>query len=418
MSHEDSGVGGFFHRLDASGWVTLMGIILLFSMPVVVTLIVPRRVDSSWTQPSSYYQKQMYEIADPHLYISRQTTGTSNLLFVHHLKEGITLSGYVEAENLRFVAPPELEKYITRWQETEIKLTSRLLLLRKPQQSPNQSGFDAINAAEELRKEFSEKITGKQKLDVDIFELFAVTGSEAFSVAETDGIVEYFVDQNYKILDPVPATFHQDPGTIYFRNPKEFRLAQVGTDKNAWTYDPEGKPVTSLEELTSLSLGFRSRKELIARGEQVYAQEGCWYCHTDQTRTLVQDVVLNGSESFPAPPSSPNEYIYQVVTFPGTRRIGPDMSRVGIKRPARDWHKSHFWAPKTASPGSIMPSFKHFFDDDPSGRMYSGTGVPNERFEAIYQYLMTKGTRITPPTQAWWLGEDPVQTLQIIEGRQ
>ena len=30
---------------------------------------------------------------------------------------------------------------------------------------------------------------------------------------------------------------------------------------------------------------------------------------------------------------------------------------------------------------------------------------------------MTKGTRITPPTQAWWLGKDPIQTLEIIEGK-
>ncbi len=33
------------------------------------------------------------------------------------------------------------------------------------------------------------------------------------------------------------------------------------------------------------------------------------------------------------------------------------------------------------------------------------------------QYLMTKGTRITPPTQAWWLGKDPIKTKEIIEGR-
>ncbi len=29
---------------------------------------------------------------------------------------------------------------------------------------------------------------------------------------------------------------------------------------------------------------------------------------------------------------------------------------------------------------------------------------------------MTKGTRITPPTQAWWLGKDPLHTTEIIEG--
>ena len=164
-------------------------------------------------------------------------------------------------------------------------------------------------------------------------------------------------------------------------------------------------------------MGFYSRKELIYLGEHIYAIEGCWYCHTDQTRTLIQDVVLNGSDSYPAPPSSANEYIYQKITFAGTRRIGPDISRVGVKRPSRDWHKSHFWAPKTASVGSIMPAFQHFFDNDPRGTSNTAMGIPNYRFEAIYQYLMTKGTRITPPTEAWWLGKDPIQTKLIIEGQ-
>jgi cytochrome c oxidase cbb3-type subunit 2 len=152
-------------------------------------------------------------------------------------------------------------------------------------------------------------------------------------------------------------------------------------------------------------------------GENIYAAEGCWYCHTDQTRTLVQDVIVNGSDSYPAPPSSANEYIYQKITFPGTRRIGPDLSRVGIKRPSRDWHKAHFWSPKTESPGSIMPSFHHFFDEDPRGTSKNPFGVPNYKFEAVFQYLMTKGTRITAPTEAWWLGKDPIRTIDIIESR-
>ncbi len=163
-------------------------------------------------------------------------------------------------------------------------------------------------------------------------------------------------------------------------------------------------------------MGFMSRKELIQLGETIYAHEGCWYCHTDPTRTLVQAPGLNGSDSYPAPPSSPNEYIYNSITFPGTHRIGPDISRVGVKRPSRDWHRSHFWAPKTASQGSIMPAFQHFFDNDPRGTSGRMTGIPNYKFEAMFQYLMTKGTRITPPTQAWWLGKDPINTIEIIEG--
>jgi cytochrome c oxidase cbb3-type subunit 2 len=188
-------------------------------------------------------------------------------------------------------------------------------------------------------------------------------------------------------------------------------------ESKRWRYDPIGRPIQNLDELKSPAMNFYSRQKLIEFGEHLYAIEGCWYCHTDQTRTLIQDTVLNGSDSYPAPPSSANEYIYQKITFAGTRRIGPDISRVGVKKPSRDWHKAHFWAPKTASAGSLMPSFQHFFDNDPRGTGKSSIGIPNHRFEAIYQYMMTKGTRITAPTQAWWLGKDPIKTKEIIEGQ-
>lgn len=64
-----------------------------------------------------------------------------------------------------------------------------------------------------------------------------------------------------------------------------------------------------------------------------------------------------------------------------------------------------------------MPSFRHFFDDDPRGTSNVQQGIPNYKFEALFQYLMTKGTRITPPTEAWWLGNDSVKTKEIIEGK-
>ena len=78
---------------------------------------------------------------------------------------------------------------------------------------------------------------------------------------------------------------------------------------------------------------------------------------------------------------------------------------------------AHFWDPKVATQGSTMPAFRHFFDPAPRGTDPMKMGMPNHQFEAIYQYMMTKGTRITAPTQAWWIGKDPVQTKEIIEGR-
>lgn len=385
----------FIHGLDLSAVLTVIGIIILFSGAVGVTLIAPNYVDPTWTMPSSSYQVQMYEVSDPHFYLSSAGTNGQQLQFVQHLKKGYTLLAFKESDAIRIQAPAELEKYVTRLGEKTLKLTSRLLLLKqaKEKASPNDN-FATLT-------------------------LFAPEGEEAFAATSTDGILQDWVDQNFQIVDPNPEVpHHHERGVIYVANPMEFLVKRFESRGVAmWNFDLTGEPVKSIAELTAPPLSFRSRKSLIAEGEHIYAIEGCWYCHTDQTRTLVQDLVLNGADSYPAPPSSPNEYIYQKITFPGTKRNGPDISRVGIKRPSRDWHKSHFWSPKTASKGSIMPAFKHFFDFDPRGTASLNPGVPNMKFEAVFQYLMTKGTRITPPTEAWWLGKDPIKTKEIIEGK-
>lgn len=420
--------GNFFYNLEKSTLFTVIGIILLFSGAVGVTLIAPSLVDPTWTEPTSSYQVQMYEVSDPNIYISATQKGGGELQFVYHLRNQYSLLAFEESETLRIIAPPELEQFVTKFNDPHLKLTSKLLLLRKPQRSQPDLPFDAEKASLNLRKTLQEqwekerpdwKTEGLYKPDFDIYELYSSEGQEAFALAPTDIIVESWVDQNFTILDPEQQQpWHHSSGVIYIKNPRVYRIARYRFgDNDSWRYDPDGEQIRDIHELKSHALGFRSRKELIRHGEQTYAAEGCWYCHTDQTRTLIQDVVLNGSAAYPAPPSSANEYIYQKITFPGTRRIGPDISRVGIKRPNRDWHRGHFWAPKTASVGSIMPAFQHFFDADPRGTAKGTTGIPNYQFESIFQYLMTKGTRITPPTQAWWLGLDPINTKEIIEGK-
>ncbi|KAF3362593.1 Uncharacterized protein PHSC3_000832 [Chlamydiales bacterium STE3] len=388
-------ISHFFHSIELSAWLTFTGIVLLFSGAVVITLVAPSFVEQTWIEPTSPYQVQMYEIADPHFYISSSGTRGNDLQFVYHLKNDFSLHSFKETESIKILADKGLEKYVTRKDDPILKLTSRLLLLRK-----------------------GDKVSEHAQAGFEIFELYDPQKTEVFALAPTDGILQDWVDENFEIVEKeYKASYHQGPGVIYVNNPMEFRFRSYSSGMhNYWQYDPNGKSIDNLQELTSEPLAFRSRKELIEAGEHIYAIEGCWYCHTDQTRTLIQDLVLNGSDSYPAPPSSPNEYIYQRITFPGTKRNGPDLSRVGIKRPSRDWHKAHFWSPTTQNRGSIMPSYRHFFDFDPRGTSRYTSGVPNYQFEAIFQYLMTKGTRITPPTQAWWVGKDPIQTKEIIEG--
>lgn len=415
-------MSGPLDKVERSVVLTVLGITLLFALSIAVVLVAPTWTNKEWTEPVSEYQRQMYEVADPNVYISVLASEGKELQNVTHLKQGENYSAYVEGNLLVIVAPENLKKYVTRLGDKTLKLSSKVLFLREPINSIEFSAFDAAEIEREKRAHDLERglSTFERRKNpvpkIKVLELYDPNKESAFCLSENDGITENWTEADAATLvgeGELPAS-----GTLFVKNPQEYRIAPYKEldGELRWRYDPKGKAVENIEELRGRQLGFVSRKELIAEGERLFAADGCFYCHTDQTRTLVQDVVLNGLD-YPAPPSTPGEYVYDRVTFPGTRRIGLDLSRVGAKRPFRDWHMAHFWSPKTKSVGSIMPAFRYYFDNNPSGSRVSEIGIPNHRFEAMYQYLMTKGTRITPPSQAWWLGKDPIRTIDIIEGR-
>jgi len=88
----------------------------------------------------------------------------------------------------------------------------------------------------------------------------------------------------------------------------------------------------------------------------IYIREGCKYCHTQQTRTLLSDVKRSGWKGVDSPVSTPDEFVNDWRQTFGTKRTGPDLSRVGGKY-NKQWHKAHFNNPRDLVPGSIMPPF-------------------------------------------------------------
>ncbi len=252
----------FVHKIDASAVLTVIGVILLFSTSIIVTLVAPRYVDSTWTSPSSPYQVQMYEVEDPNLYISSTSTRGTDLQYVHHLKQDFTLLAFKESENLRLVAPKELDKFVTREQDKQLKLTSRLLMLRLPE---GDMQAEAENLRQELQNEWQAKHPPQraiEKVNYQILELYDPQVKEAFSFSPSSGILQNWVDQDFVILDEgIKHPFHQDYGVVYIQNPREFRLSTVrfGGEEH-WRYDPDGRPILNLDELESPAFGFFSRK--------------------------------------------------------------------------------------------------------------------------------------------------------------
>ncbi|MBL8113764.1 MAG: cbb3-type cytochrome c oxidase subunit II [Acidobacteria bacterium] len=116
------------------------------------------------------------------------------------------------------------------------------------------------------------------------------------------------------------------------------------------------KPAPGLQNYPELAKGGDAHADLVMKGRAIYVRDGCWYCHTQQTRTIEADTVRSGWRDVRSPVSTPDEFVFDKPHLFGTRRVGPDLSRAGGKYD-KQWHATHFKDPRSLVPGSAMPPF-------------------------------------------------------------
>jgi len=85
-------------------------------------------------------------------------------------------------------------------------------------------------------------------------------------------------------------------------------------------------------------------------GRQVYIKNSCNACHSQLIRPFKSETDRYGHYSLSG------EYAYDRPFLWGSKRIGPDLHRVGNYR-TTDWHENHMKDPAAVVPGSIMPKF-------------------------------------------------------------
>src|SRR5262249_62161453 len=90
------------------------------------------------------------------------------------------------------------------------------------------------------------------------------------------------------------------------------------------------------------------------RVPSVYIREGWWSCHS---RSVGPGT---GEDGRWGPVSEAGEYAFDLPHLLSTRRIGPDLARVGLKY-GDDWHYAHHWDPRLVVPDSVMPGFKWLY---------------------------------------------------------
>ncbi len=90
-------------------------------------------------------------------------------------------------------------------------------------------------------------------------------------------------------------------------------------------------------------------------GRDIYIAEGCYNCHSQMIRPLFAETERYGEYS------KPGEFVYDHPFQWGSRRIGPDLAREGMTKPAPDWHYRHFKDPRIVNTGSVMPAYPWLF---------------------------------------------------------
>jgi cytochrome c oxidase cbb3-type subunit 2 len=109
-------------------------------------------------------------------------------------------------------------------------------------------------------------------------------------------------------------------------------------------------PLFTVETTVERVHGVRPYSPLEQMGRNIYVREGCYLCHSQQIRALRDEVERYGHYSLAA------ESMYDHPFQWGSKRIGPDLARVGGKY-SNDWHYAHLANPTALVPETLMPSY-------------------------------------------------------------
>lgn len=135
-------------------------------------------------------------------------------------------------------------------------------------------------------------------------------------------------------------------------------------------------PLFRIETTIEKVSGMRPLTPLELTGQQIYIRENCVACHSQQIRTLRDEVERYGHYSLAA------ESMYDHPFLWGSKRTGPDLARVGGKY-SDEWHTAHLINPRDVVPESIMPAYGfminkgvNFLDIEKLMKAYRIVGVP------------------------------------------
>lgn len=244
-------------------------------------------------------------------------------------------------------------------------------------------GANFVDTVKEMKPWWVARTLGGIAMDVALLLMvinFYQTAAEGRPLEERPGAVP-------PIETPVgvvaKGSWIESPSTVFLVAGFLFFFLAVGVQGVTPWLMAETRTATVQDAVTTAPIQVADYTPEELKGRQVYIREGCWYCHSQYVRPVT-------GESFRwGPVSQAGEYAYDRPHLFSTRRIGPDLTRVGRKY-GDDWHAAHHWNPREVVPDSIMPAFPWLYESSRDGE------APrlNEDGKAMVAYLQKLGTGI------------------------
>jgi cytochrome c oxidase cbb3-type subunit I/II len=161
------------------------------------------------------------------------------------------------------------------------------------------------------------------------------------TIADTGHRIRYFAD----------AAWHR----LWERRPLRFTLWVVVAVTVASLF--EILPTFLIRSNVPTIASVKPYTPLELAGRDIYISEGCYNCHSQMVRPIRSETERYGEYS------KPGEFVYDRPFQWGSRRIGPDLHRIGGKYPDL-WHVRHMAEPRAITPQSIMPAYPRLLSDD------------------------------------------------------
>jgi cytochrome c oxidase cbb3-type subunit 2 len=169
-------------------------------------------------------------------------------------------------------------------------------------------------------------------------------------------------------------------------------------------------PLWYMRSVTEPVAGLSPYPPLELAGRDIYIRESCQACHSQLIRPFRAETERYGHYSVAG------EFVYDRPFQFGSRRVGPDLARVG-GRFSDEWHREHLINPRDLVPESIMPGYP-WLDENPVdaetieakmralqglGHPYSEEDIAGARaalagkteMDALIAYLQSLGTVLT-----------------------